>query len=57
MGFHRAHTNSQDCGYFLATFTLGQKLHNFPLAIGDATLFGRRFERFFSINIPGKNNL
>src|SRR6478752_7279659 len=57
MRFHRTHTNPQDDGNFLTTFTLTQKLHDFPLPIGDPAVFGSPFERLFSLNTPRENDL
>src|SRR5438309_1367267 len=48
---------AEDGGNLLATFTLTQKLHDFPLPIGDPTLFGSPFEGLFSLNISRENDL
>src|SRR5260370_20092650 len=57
MRFHRTHTNPQDDGNFLTTFTLTQKLHYFPPPIGDPAVFGSPFEGLFSLNTPRENVL
>src|SRR5438105_9239934 len=57
MCFHRPHTNPQDGGNFLTTFTLTQKLHDFPLPIGDPAVFGSPFEGLFSLKTPRENDL